>query len=296
MSGRRAASSTQRLRRRLRPRIRAVPPPSVGAAGSDGQLLDRRAVPSRRRSARARARRASELLARPARSVSSSGAPAVPAVEPLPSASAARVLHEGDAPALDRVGDDDLRPVRRTAASASKTSLERGARSWPSQRRTCQPKARNLRLEVAEVADLRRPVVGLDLVVVDDDDQSRRGRWLAADEQRLPDLALLQLAVAGQDEDAAAAPGQPLGPGHPLRLRDAHAERAGVGLDVRACRRRDGRASPPQPAQLMQLSRRAARPSPMSTAYSAGTSWPLDEKKTSRSRVRDPDGAACSSR
>ena len=66
------------------------------------------------------------------------------------------VLHEGDAAALDGVGDDHLAAcrVRRASAPAPRANA---STSWPSQRATCQPKARELRLEVAEVADLARP-------------------------------------------------------------------------------------------------------------------------------------------
>ena len=49
--------------------------------------------------------------------------------------------------------------------------------------------------------------------------------------QRLPVLALLQLAVAGHHDDTAAAAEQALRPGDPAALRDAHPERARVGLD-----------------------------------------------------------------
>ena len=61
--------------------------------------------------------------------------------------------------------------------------------------------------------------------------QSRPSRPCAARLQRLPVLALLQLAVAGHHDDAAAAAEQPLRPRDPAALRDAHPERAGVRLD-----------------------------------------------------------------
>ena len=75
---------------------------------------------------------------------------------------------------------------------------------------------------------------------------------LAAEPERLPELPFLQLAVAGQHEDAARRAGQAVGQRHPLGLRDAHAERAGVGLDVR---RLDVRMSrqPVQTAKLVEL-------------------------------------------
>ena len=89
-----------------------------------------------------------------------------------------------------------------------------------------------LRLEVAEREDLLGRLVGLELVAVDDDPEPaeavvRRGL------ERLPVLALLQLAVAGHHDDDAPAAGAPLRPRDPAALRDAHAERARVRLDAR---------------------------------------------------------------
>ena len=63
----------------------------------------------------------------------------------------------------------------------------------------------DLRLEALEREDLLGRLVRLELVPVDDDEQPPdalvRGRL-----QRLPVLTLLQLAVAGHHDDAAAAP------------------------------------------------------------------------------------------
>src|SRR5207244_7209870 len=72
--------------------------------------------------------------------------------------------------------------------------------------------------------------------------------------ERLPELTFLQLAVAGQDEDAPRRAGQTVRKRHPLRLRDAHAERAGVRLDVRRLHvRMSGQSA--KAAQLMKLLR-----------------------------------------
>ena len=104
--------------------------------------------------------------------------------------------------------------------------------------------------EIAERADLVHPGVGLDLVVVDDRrDLAEAARHRRA--QRLPELPFLQLAVAGEHEDAARPAGQPVGQRHALGLGDAHAERAGVGLDVRRLDVRVARQAV-QPPQLVE--------------------------------------------
>lgn len=89
-----------------------------------------------------------------------------------------------------------------------------------------------LRFQIAQVAHVGDPGVGLDLVVVDDHGQfahcvvHRTG-------QRFPVLALLELAVARQDVDPTARAGQPVAEDHALGAGDAHAERAGVRVHVR---------------------------------------------------------------
>ena len=89
-----------------------------------------------------------------------------------------------------------------------------------------------LLLERAEIADRRDRRVGLELVVIDD--HRDVGELLVGHRlQRLPDLPFLQLAVAGHHDDAAAAAGVAVGARHAVGLRDAHAERAGVGRDER---------------------------------------------------------------
>jgi hypothetical protein len=110
------------------------------------------------------------------------------------------------------------------------------------------PTSPQLLLQVAQVAHVRDPRVRLDLVPVDDDRdlvQPPVRRRL----QRLPELALLELPVAGEDVDAPAAAEQPVREHEAARLRDPHAERAGAGHDRR--RRRDIRVpgeavEPPQ--------------------------------------------------
>ncbi len=90
---------------------------------------------------------------------------------------------------------------RSVTASSDRNTRSMAATSWPSHRLTCQPKARNLASTSPRSLTLGHPGVGLDLVVVHhhhDLAQAAVGRR----GQRLPELSLLQLAVAGQHEDA----------------------------------------------------------------------------------------------
>ena len=141
-----------------------------------------------------------------------------------------RVLHERDALPLDRVGDERLGPL------VARTEAREGA----AQRRVVVPVAgldlpperAQLRLEVAEREDLLRRLVRLQLVAVDDDPEPAEA-VVGGSLERLPVLALLQLAVAGHHDDDAVATGVPLRPRDPAPLGDAHAERARVRLDSR---------------------------------------------------------------
>ena len=162
-----------------------------------------------------------------------------------------RVLHERHALALDRVGDERLRRVA-ALAEAREDVAQRGV--VVAVARLDLPAERaELRLEVAEREDLLRRLVGLQLVVVDDDPEAAEpvvGRRL----ERLPVLALLQLAVAGHHDDDAAPAGLPLRPRDPASLGDAHAERAGVGLDPGHAdvRMAVEPAEPPQPREPLR--------------------------------------------
>ena len=153
----------------------------------------------------------------------------VPAVRAAALLERARVLHEGDAPALDRVRDERLRHVLRPGVER-RERLAQGRVVVPVAGGDVPAERAQLRLEVAEGEDLLRGLVRLELVPVDDHPEPaeppvRRGL------QRLPVLALLQLAVAGHHDDAAAAAEQALRPRDPAALRDPHPERAGVRLD-----------------------------------------------------------------
>jgi hypothetical protein len=140
-------------------------------------------------------------------------------------------LHERHAGALARVGDEQLRPIGRGRVEVAQRGGERAdvvavaAGGRPAERA-------RLGLEVAQRRDVLDPRVGLDLVVVDD-----RGDLAHAlgggRGQRLPELPLLQLAVARQHVDPAAAAAQPPGADEALRLGDAHAQRAGARVDLR---------------------------------------------------------------
>ena len=171
------------------------------------------------------------------------------------------MLHERDAAALDGASDDDLRSVVNRVQLAEHTpqlvEVVAVARSHvPAERR-------ELLLQVAEREDLLRRLVGLELVAVDDDRESRLPVVRCA-LQRLEVLALLQLAVADHHHDAAAPPQLPLGPGDAAALRDAHAQRAGVGLDAR--RAHVGMTvqptGAPQPQELLAWARSRASAAP----------------------------------
>ena len=105
----------------------------------------------------------------------------VPAVRAAAVPQRRRVLHERDAPTLDRTGDEHLGPVvdgRQLGERAPqlRVVVAVARRHMPAERR-------ELRLEVAEGEDLLRRLVGLKLVAVDDHGQPRQavmGRTLQA--------------------------------------------------------------------------------------------------------------------
>ena len=108
----------------------------------------------------------------------------------------------------------------------------------------------NLRSEVAEIVHLGDPGVGLHLVPVDDHRDLAQAPVRRLRE-RLPELALLQLAVAGENEDPPGAPERTVGEHEAARLGDAHPERAGARHHLR--RRNDVGVTgqPVEPPQLM---------------------------------------------
>ena len=141
-----------------------------------------------------------------------------------------RVLHEGDSPALDRPCDERLRPfVARAEALervCQRSVLVTIARpDIPTERL-------ELRFDLAEREDVVRPLVRLQLVSIDDHPELPEP-VVRSGLQRLPVLALLQLAVSRHHHDATSAPKHALRERDPSTLRDAHAERAGIRLDPR---------------------------------------------------------------
>ena len=139
------------------------------------------------------------------------------------------MLHERDALALDRLRDEHPRSAV-VAAPERPEGVVQGRMVVPVARDDAGAERSELRLEALEGEDLLRRLVRLKLVPVDDDEQPSdalvRGRL-----QRLPVLSLLELAVAGHHDDAAAAAEVALRPRDAARLRDPHPERARVRLD-----------------------------------------------------------------
>ena len=112
-----------------------------------------------------------------------------------------------------------------------------------------------LGLEVAQVADARHPGVRLDLVVVDDHRdlaQSARSPPRPATPRTGPPAARRRRSAR---RSLPGVPCEPVGEGHALGLRDAHAERAGVGHDARRRRRRDDPAARPGGAAAWMCSK-----------------------------------------
>ena len=139
-----------------------------------------------------------------------------------------RPFHEADAFPLHRVGNDDLWLVG-DAVQRAERALQRGnvvavaADDVP-------PERAELGFDVTEITDGRHPGVRLNLVVIDDrhdlSETKVRGR-----SERLPELSFLELAVAGQHEDASWRTLQAIGQRHSLGFGDSHAKRARVCLD-----------------------------------------------------------------
>ncbi len=162
------------------------------------------------------------------------------------------MLHERDAFPLDRVRDESLRRVA-TGPEAGEDGPQRGmvvavaGLDLP-------PERPQLRLEVSEPEDFLCRLVGLQLVAVDDDPEPAEA-VMRRRLERLPVLALLQLAVAGHHDCEAAATSPPLRPGDPPSLRDAHAQRSRVRLDAGHAHVRMA-VEPAEPAQPREPLRR----------------------------------------
>ena len=149
------------------------------------------------------------------------------------------------------------------AASASSASAS-APTSLPSQRPTAQPNARTLASRSPRSLTSATHVSDWILLWSTIAVISSKPRWRPA--ERLPELALLELAVAGQHVHARRrAPAQPVGAHEPLRLRDAHPERAVLVTTSGVAARRGGRAGRPAGAAGGSGRSRAGR-APISTA------------------------------
>src|SRR4029077_5220117 len=128
---------------------------------------------------------------------------------------------EGDPAALARVRDHSPRAL---LAFQGRQRVRERAQVVPVATRHRPPERAELLLEIAEVAHLRDPRVRLHLVAVDDHgdlaELAVRGRL-----ERLPELTLLELTVAGEHVDPTRAPEHAIGEHETACLRDAHAER-----------------------------------------------------------------------
>ena len=139
-------------------------------------------------------------------------------------------------------------------ASSSSRAADRAATSLPSHRATSQPNARSFasRSPWSETSATQVS----DWILLWSDDRGDLAEALVRRlGQRLPELTLLELAVAGEHPDAAALAPEAGGASESLRLRDPHPERPGVrvhlgrGRDVRMARQA---AEPAQPVELLE--------------------------------------------
>src|SRR5947209_3667011 len=90
--------------------------------------------------------------------------------------------------------------------------------------------------------------------MIDDDDDFAEPlirAWL----KRLPDLSFLQFAVSGHHDNASLSARKTLRARHPVRLRDAHAERSCVRRDIGGSNVRMTResAEPAQPVKQLEI-------------------------------------------
>src|SRR5688572_30491616 len=144
------------------------------------------------------------------------------------------VLHEGDALALDRVGDDEGGPALRGFRLVERLAdlIQRVAVDLDDG----PPEALPLGHHRLEVEDLRDEIVELDLVVVEDDGEvvERMARLpeLRRRHRGLPHLPLLDLAVSENAVDAGGRATELETERHAERHREPFAERPGGGLDA----------------------------------------------------------------
>jgi len=102
---------------------------------------------------------------------------------------------------------------------------------WPSTSPTAKPNARSLSASGSSGIRPLRGQVGLEAVAIDDDHQVVEALG-AGDQRRLPHRALVELAVAHDDEHARRSAAQPRVDGDPHADRQQVAERTRVELDA----------------------------------------------------------------
>jgi hypothetical protein len=135
-----------------------------------------------------------------------------------------------DTPAPLRVSATSSFGRSGAVASRSRSAAANAPMSLPSQRAVAQPNARALASRSPSGETCSTHVSDWILF----DDRGDLAHALGGGRgQRLPELPLLQLAVARQHVDPAAAAAQPPGADEALRLGDAHAQRAGARVDLR---------------------------------------------------------------
>ena len=269
-------------------RRRPVRRPDSGSPTSDSAIATAAARPAP--CGVGRARGATPLSIRPASSANAVERvvvrrTGVPAIGPSPSGKRPRVLHERDAPALDRLA--------RPGPSVDQSTGREGGEHRPQRRVVVSVAGRDvpaerpeLLLEVVEGDDLLGRPVRLELVSVDNHPRLPE-TLLCCTLERLPVLALLELPVTRHHHDAAAPAEVALCPGDPAALRDAHAERAGVRLDSGHRRCRDGRRGL-RAAGVRAGARAAPGRARRAPRTALGTSCPFDVKNTSRSGCVHP--------
>ena len=203
------AAATYSSRRRRGHRGAAAAPAPL--SGSPWRLPSRSAL-ERRDELEGERREAERLdpLAQPAfelagcrREVVVAGRARVPAVRAAALGERPRVLHERDALALDRPRDEDARGLLPVLPQLREGVAE-GRVVVPVAGHDAAAERAQLRLEALEREDLLGRPVGLELVAVDDHEQAADA-LVRRRLERLPVLALLQLAVAGHHDDAPAA-------------------------------------------------------------------------------------------
>lgn len=151
----------------------------------------------------------------------------MPGIESLPNFKRGGMLHERDTATFDGIGDDDLRLAFDLFCFGKR--LFDLAEIMPVNADDMPAEGRELFDKVAQVNDLGDGFVGLHLVVVNDDGEVVH-LVMRGDVQGFVILTFLQFAVAGHDVNAPAVAIVFLRPCHAAPLRDAHAQRTGVGF------------------------------------------------------------------